>query len=176
MNRTIFIIIGLSLCLSILILNKYAFDEKEENQNLYLGKDGLLYIAGTDKLFNGIFKDTANFIIEFNVVNGVKNGIFKTYFLNGQLEKEGYIKNNKNFGEWRYYYENGQLETVGNFDENIPEGQWRSFYNTGIIKILGTYKNGKQHGAWEYYDLNGNMINIFYYEDGNFAGLEISTT
>lgn len=173
MKRKLSIILSTFIIIGILFTYENLVNKKVDNQKISLGPDGLIYIAGTDELYSGIFKDTANVIIEFTVINGIKYGSFKTYFLNGQLEKEGLIKNNKNVGEWKYYFENGQLETIGSYYENIPYGQWKSFYINGNIKTIGTYRFGKQQGAWEYYDLNGDLINIIYFDDGNYVGLEI---
>lgn len=174
MKRRLFIILSILIIIGILVIYETSFNKNVDNQKISLGPDGLIYIAGTDELYSGLFKDTANVIIEFTVINGIKYGSFKTYFLNGQLEKEGLMKNNKNVGEWKYYFENGQLETIGSFYENIPYGQWKSFYINGNIKTIGTYRSGKQQGAWEYYDLDGNLINIIYFDDGKYVGLEIT--
>ena len=174
MNRILSKILLIIIIIGIIVIYETLVNKKVDNQKISLGPDGLLYIAGTDELYSGLFKDTANVIIEFTVINGIKYGSFKTYFLNGQLEKEGLMKNNKNVGEWKYYFENGQLETIGSYYENIPYGQWKSYYINGNIKSIGSYRFGKQQGAWEYYDLNGNLINIIYFDDGKYVGLEIN--
>ena len=45
------------------------------------GEDGLIYNSHNDKLFTGTVLDTADVIIEFQVVNGKKNGTFRTLLL-----------------------------------------------------------------------------------------------
>jgi len=176
MKQKLSLILPFFVIIGILVIYETLDNNKVDNLKISLGSDGLIYIAGTDQLYSGIFKDTTNVIIEFTVINGIKNGSFKTYFLNGRLEKEGLIKNNKNVGEWKYYFENGQLETIGNYYENIPYGQWKSFYNNGNIKTVGTYRFGKQQGAWEYYNLDGNLINIIYFDNGRLVGSAIVKT
>ena len=129
-------------------------------------KDGLFYQKNSSELFTGRVIDTTDVIIEFDVVKGKKNGIFKTYYLNGQLEKSGYLNNNKNEGEWKYYYPNGQLESYGNFKNDIPEGKWEFYYKNGIKKCEGDYKKGKQKGEWIYYDDKGEIINKLFLNNG----------
>lgn len=79
------------------------------------GEDGLIYNSRNGNLFTGTIKDTADVVIEFQVVNGKKNGFFKTSYLNGQVEKFGHKVNNDNVGEWTYYYPDGQIESQGVF-------------------------------------------------------------
>jgi hypothetical protein len=169
------ITIFFTFAVTIISLLSYKYISRvDDPTKVFLGSDGLIYIAGTDRLYNGLFVDTANVIVEFYVVNGVKNGSFRTFYLSGQIEKEGFIRNDKNIGEWRYYYENGQIETIGYFHENIPYGQWKSYYENGNLKTVGKYRWGKLHGAWEEYDLDGEVTNVFYYDEGKFLGLEFN--
>lgn len=136
------------------------------------GKDGLIYNSNNDKLFTGTVLDTADVIIKFQVVNGKKNGSFKTFYLNGQVEKSGLVINNENEGKWKYYYPNGQIESEGNFEDNMPEGKWISYYENGDKKCEGMYKDGKQEGIWTYYDDHGEIISMVVYRDGEFLDLQ----
>jgi antitoxin component YwqK of YwqJK toxin-antitoxin module len=133
------------------------------------GEDGLIYNSDNGNLYTGTVLDTADVIIEFQVVNGKKNGTFTTYYLDGQVEKSGHIINNDNFGLWKYYYPDGQIESEGRYENNIPEGEWISYYPNGIKKCEGIYIHGKQEDTWRYYDLNGNTTNIILFQDGEFV-------
>ena len=53
--------------------------------------------------------------------------MMKTYYKNGQLEREGNLKNDKKEGLWRYYYENGVLEAEGYWKDGLREGLWRHY-------------------------------------------------
>ena len=135
-----------------------------------LGKDGLIYNSNNDGLYTGTIIDTADVVIEFDVVKGVKNGAFLTYYLTGQVEKYGYIKNNLNVGEWNYFYPNGQKESVGNFKQNKPDGEWISYFSNGSTKSIGSYVNGKQQGVWRFYNAEGKLENSEYYNNGLLIG------
>jgi antitoxin component YwqK of YwqJK toxin-antitoxin module len=136
------------------------------------GDDGLIYNSNNDKLFTGTVLDTADVIIKFQVVNGRKNGVFTTYYLDGQIEKSGYVVNNENIGDWKYYYPEGQLESEGSFESNVPEGKWISYYPNGNKKCEGIYKNGKQQGIWIYYNKTGKIIYNVIFQDGEFIDLQ----
>jgi len=172
MKKILLITLPIFIFLGILFISEIQRENDARRVKFTMGPDGLFYEAGTDELYSGMIIDTIDVIIEFQVVNGIKNGSFKTYFLTGQLEKEGYIENDKNEGEWKYYYANGQLEVIGSFKENLANDQWVSYYNNGNTKAIGIYKNGKQSGAWKYYDNNGELINIIYYIDGKISDVD----
>jgi len=135
------------------------------------GEDGLIYNSSDGKLFTGTVKDTADVVIEFQVVNGRKNGFFKTTYLNGKIEKFGYVINNDNVGEWKYYYPAGEIESQGSFQNNVPEGKWISYYRNGNKKCEGIYRKGKQEDVWIYYNENGDVINRIVFGDGEFIDL-----
>jgi len=136
------------------------------------GEDGLIYYAHNDKLYTGTVLDTADVIIKFQVVNGRKNGYFTSYYLDGQIEKSGFVINDENVGVWKYYYSGGQLESEGSFDDNIPEGKWISYYPNGSKKCEGDYKKGKQQGNWLYYNEKGETIYRAIFSDGEFVDLQ----
>jgi len=128
-------------------------------------KDGLFYQKNTEELYSGRVIDTADVIIEFEVSNGRKNGRFTSYFLEGGIEKDGMIINDKNEGTWKYFYYDGQLETMGDFCNNLPDGEWISFHKNGEISIKGSYRLGAQVGYWSYYDESGKLINSVLFID-----------
>jgi hypothetical protein len=140
---------------------------KEQNgRNYRIAEDGLIYKYGTNEFYTGLVIDTSDIIITFEVVNGVKNGAFITYYPNGKYEKYGMINNDQNIGEWSYFYSNGQLESIGSFKKNKPSGKWISYYRDGKIKVEGTYKDGVQDGRWSYFNSKGKLTNIFIFQNG----------
>jgi len=121
-------------------------------------RDGLLFISGQDKLFSGKIVDTvANRIIEYEVVDGKKNGEFKISSINGSVQMAGTLKDNLNQGQWRYFYPNGQLESVGHFDNNLSDGKWTWYFENGKIREIGYFKSGKKDGSWTIFDEKGNI-------------------
>jgi antitoxin component YwqK of YwqJK toxin-antitoxin module len=94
--------------------------------------------------------------IEYDVVDGRRNGIFVIYNENGNVETIGYMKDEKNYGEWKYYYPNGVLESIGIFKDDMADSVWNWYYMTGTVKQTGEFSEGKKNGEWKYYDDFGN--------------------
>lgn len=73
---------------------------------------------------------------EFYVSNKkkmIKNGFYKSYYKNGQMESEGNYTDGKQHGSWKYYYENSQLQSEGSFNNDIPTGIWKEYDEDGNL-------------------------------------------
>ncbi|MFO7526109.1 MAG: hypothetical protein R6W68_11725 [Ignavibacteriaceae bacterium] len=144
----------------LIILTVSCAINKKDNDKVWnlVMKEGLLYKDSlATEPFTGHYEGKVmGKKIEFDVVDGKKNGIFVIYNQNGNVETIGYIENEKNYGEWKYYYPNGVLESVGKFREDKPDSVWNWYYMTGTVKQTGEFSGGKKHGEWKYYDDFGN--------------------
>jgi len=132
--------------------------KKENNKIDLVNKNGLLCRPGSNVPFTG--RENARLsgrIIEYDVVEGIKNGDFKILYSDGNPQIVGQMVNNKNEGIWKYYYENLRLESEGNFKNDIAEGKWIWYYLDGKLKEQGSYVSGKRDGTWEIYDENGKI-------------------
>jgi antitoxin component YwqK of YwqJK toxin-antitoxin module len=131
--------------------------------------DGLIYLKGESLPYTGRILDTLQkkIIIEYDVVNGLKNGEFFLSNLDGIYTVYGFINNNKNVGTWHYYYDNGQLECTGAFNDDKPNGKWVWYYQNGVKKSEGIYINGKPEGKWSQYDQFGYLNLIIKYRGGD---------
>jgi antitoxin component YwqK of YwqJK toxin-antitoxin module len=130
-------------------------------------RDGLLYLQGKDELFSGKIVDTlVQRILEYEVVNGKKNGEFRITSLTGDVMMAGNIKDNLNEGLWRYYYPNGQVESAGNFEKNLSVGKWVWYFENGKIREIGYFKSGKKDGDWTIYNEEGDIARKIYFKDG----------
>ena len=133
-------------------------------------ENGVIYGSATGKPFSGRVIDTlSNKIIEYDVINGIKNGEFIIYFQNHELEIYGRMKNNKNEGKWSYFYQNGKLESEGIFKNDFPTDKWIWYYPDGATKEEGYFINGKKEGKWILYDERGNLKATFIFRDGEIV-------
>lgn len=115
-----------------------------------------------------------------NDIDGIRHGEYKSYYISGQLEKEGIYNNGlltgiyktyyengqlkcikdfdqKDFKENSYYYANGQLKTIDRYFEGELEGEHRVFYPNGNVKLIKNYIKGKKEGKVEFYYVNGQL-------------------
>lgn len=140
--------------------------EEQKLEDEIVIKDGLIYTSSDSIPYNGLIKDTVNGkIIEYEVFNGKKNGLFKIYHKNGILEMIGTIEDNLNQGKWTYYYQSGQIESEGYFKDDLPTGLWKWYHENGNLKEIGTFEKGNREGKWIFYDLDGNKIEEKYFKN-----------
>lgn len=156
---------GVALCIISFLTILGCANEPASNE--FEIREDMLFVKGQNKLFTGKVIDTvAQKILEYEVVEGKKNGQFKISYPDGSVEMVGKIKDNLNEGEWCYYYPNGQLESVGNFKNNLSEGKWIWYYESGKIKEIGFFQSGKKNGDWTVYDEKGNIIRKLFFKEG----------
>jgi len=173
MKKNLFktIIIGISvfsiLCFSLVLT---SCSKKQTNTNNLVKRNGLLYKSGSNVPYSGREKSKVlNRIIEYDVVNGVKQGEMKIYYSEGKLQIAGQMVNNKNEGLWKYYYENFQVESEGNFKNDIPVGMWTWYYLDGKVKEKGNYVSGKRDGKWITYSDSGKSSVVKNFKDGELV-------
>lgn len=141
-------------------------DEKLTRPLVY--KNGLLFSDSLSAApFSGRHKSRMRDMkIEYEVVNGVKQGDFTIYFSNDKIQMTGKMFDNKNIGEWKYYYSSGALQTTGTFENDIPSGKWTWFQTDGRVSEEGNFLNGIRDGKWLSYDSLGKVEVIRVYKNG----------
>jgi antitoxin component YwqK of YwqJK toxin-antitoxin module len=153
--------------LLIFLVDNLYFNSSDRYKIVVTDKD-LIYSEDNSVPFTGKMQDTLDnkLIMEFNVVNGLKQGEFILLTMDGNFAVKGFMNKNKNDGNWKYYYENGQLECTGDFDNDKPTGKWIWFYKNGLTKCIGTFINGKPDGQWRKYNEDGFTCRIINYHSG----------
>ena len=143
--------------------------DKEKLSNPLVLKNGLLYSDSLSTTpFTGRYKSRMRDMkIEYEVVDGLREGDFIVYFPNDTIQMIGKIKNNKNSGEWKYYYPNGALETSGFFEDDLPNGKWTWYNEKGRVLEEGNLLNGNRDGKWNSYDSTGRLNIVRIYKDNN---------
>lgn len=151
-NKSILLLFG------ILLLLFSACSKNEVPESTLEMRDTLIYKKGETKPYTGHEKALIqDKVIEYDVVDGIKQGDFKLYYSNGNVQIEGEVKDNKNIGEWKYYYESGEIESKGLFEEDKPKGEWTWYYPSGKIKEHGNYFEGNRIGTWQQFDESGEV-------------------
>ena len=132
--------------------------------------DNVIFMGESETPFTGLITDTLdNRIIEYQVVNGLKNGSFTCYYMSGQIAYKGNIVNNRNEGTWTYYFEDGKIESTGDFVNDKAAGTWKWYYPNGKVKEVGNFNDGEKNGIWEKYSLEGQLISIVTFWHGKIV-------
>jgi TonB family protein len=89
---------------------------------------------------------------------GKRNGEFKFYYDNGQINCTGSYSNNKRVGKWVYYYENGHLKQVVLFPQTDNELDFRvgEYYDRNGLQLV---KNGT--GKWTNDSIHAGVFDPF---------------
>jgi antitoxin component YwqK of YwqJK toxin-antitoxin module len=123
------------------------------------------YING--ELFNGILYTSFDSVIndssiktkeEFNVVDGKKEGFYKSVYESGNIEIKCNYRNGKKEGVWKKWFKNGTLKYEGTYKNGQKDGILKSWYSNGNLSFINTYKNGKRHGLCKNYSKTGSGL------------------
>lgn len=102
---------------------------------------------------------------------GLFQGKWEYYYLDGNLKSKGEYKDGKKYGKWTYYFTNGNVEQEGFFDKNGNyTGEWKWYYENGNLLRKEEYRRGKREGFLEEYSINGELITKGEYFDGEKEG------
>lgn len=140
------------------------FERFHENGNISVrGQFYKDYAVGEWSYYNyyGQIKSTKNFNDE-----GELEGVYITYFDNGELDSKSNYKDGMLDGYYEEYYQNGQMYCQGNFEDDQRVGLWAYYWKDGSLKSEYYYINGEVVGMVKTYDEKG-VLNeeIQYYED-----------
>jgi antitoxin component YwqK of YwqJK toxin-antitoxin module len=76
----------------------------------------------------------------------------------GKIKMEGALVNGKRNGLWKSYYPNGVTWSETSFRNGIADGETRTYYKNGNLRYDGANKNGEKMGEWNWYDSSGVFI------------------
>lgn len=143
------------------------------SKNIML-KKGLICLIDDGEPYTGKIHDViSSQVLEYDVVDGIKEGNFSVYSEAGKILISGRMKNNKNDGHWLYYYPDGQLESQGYFKDDNTSDEWFWYFPDGRLKATGYYLKGKKDGLWRNYDENGKVVSEEVYRNNvKTAGME----
>ena len=169
---TVFIFFELIIIILLIVVLVNTTSRINTSKNI-LTKDGLIYKSSESVPYTGHILDTLDnkVIIEYDVVNGKKEGAFYVSTLAGIFTIYGFISDNKNVGNWKYFYDSGQLQCTGNYDNDLPTGKWKWYYKNGLEKSEGIFVKGKREGKWIEYDEKGSPIKIINYNNGDVLSM-----
>ncbi len=115
------------------------------------------------------YYEDGNLSREFQVnKKGEKNGFFKQYHNNGELQVEvSYTDGVQNGGTVVSFYSNGVKAREANLKKgSILDGPFKNYYESGSLKMEGAYKNDVLDGESKSYYENGNINEIAYSKYG----------
>lgn len=166
MMRTISIAL-IALAVLAVLFSQSMTGEKIDNISLLVERDGVFYKKFSNEPFTGEVVSGGG-----RLKNGKKEGMWETYFTNGQLSSKGSYKNGESEGLWEVYSSDGGLISKGSYKNGEREGLW-IYYLYGLPSSKINYKKGTQHGHSEYYKY-GRLTEKGSFDEGKKTGLWLS--
>ena len=82
-----------------------------------------------------------------NYENGLPNGSWKSFYNNGKIESQGFMRNGEPQGSWTYHFRSGVVESKGEFNAGKKVGIWEYYNNFG--KLIDKIDHSQLNGAEE---------------------------
>ncbi len=95
----------------------------------------------------------------------LKDGFYKRWHLNGQIEFDCNYKLNKMHGSYKKYFDNGQVEYNKSYKEDLTDGHFIRYFKNGQKMWEGEYSSGKETGDWNQWHENGQLKQLQKYND-----------
>ena len=90
-----------------------------------------------------------------NYYNGVRHGVFITYFANDSVYEKKEYKNGNLHGIYLRNYSNGKINFLTYYKDSLRHGKFYVYNNEGFPLIHGNYVHDRKDGSWIYYDDKG---------------------
>lgn len=104
---------------------------------------------------------------EGEYISSRKTGLWKKYWVNGQLKSEITFKSGRANGDYVTYFENGNIEEKSSWGGNKQTGSYEMYYPNGQLMKKKEFSNdGKSTGKVEYFFENGQVELEFTTVDG----------
>ena len=87
------------------------------------------------------------------------------YYVNDFKEVGSYTMGLKD-GVWKHYYLNGKLAFIGTYDEGEAKGKHIYYHKNGGKQLVGKYLGGERHGTWKTYNTTAEIVRTVDYKRG----------
>jgi antitoxin component YwqK of YwqJK toxin-antitoxin module len=140
-------------------------------QNKDLLQNTLLNYFSTDEDLKNVSKQFQNLNYEKYNTHIQPHGIVETYFPNSDIH-ETYMTyvNGKLNGLYQSWYINGQLWEEVNYRNGKYNGLYEEWFDNGNLFIQSHYKNGERDGLYEEWNYDGDLVKKADYVDGKLNG------
>ena len=92
--------------------------------------------------------------------NGIYYQKIDETLFTGQVDgarERGHIREGKKDGLWVSYWNNGELRAQGSYKGGKKEGPWISYQSNGEMWKKGSYSAGERDGSWVIYQSKGEV-------------------
>jgi len=101
-----------------------------------------------------------------------KQGEWKFYDVNGNIESISNFKDGKAEGETRRFFQNGNVSSISQYKDDLADGYSVEYHKNGNIAKHGNYKTDNKEGVWEKYYPDKTLESENYYIGGQAHGTQ----
>ena len=112
---------------------------------------------GQNKLHKEYYEN-GNVSSEIEMVEGILEGKALGYYESGEVQLEGFFKNDVPDGLFNQFYKDGKIKTIALFVDGKREGELKNFYENGELYSSIFYKNGIEDGDYKFYYNDGTLM------------------
>lgn len=130
-------------------------------------EDGFLYEYDRD----------GNIVTQGEYIDGYEEG--EWVLRNGEYKEVGKFSAGLKNGIWKHYYLTDVLAFEGAFANGMPEGKHTYYYENGNKRLSGKYEGGEKNKIWTRYNPDGSVLLKIQYDFGKeikLDGLTIKPT
>lgn len=121
-------------------------------------------VKSEEEVLESYANGTPRIVRTFDEADGKRQYTFeKEYFEDGNLNKEGAIKDGHRHGEWKGYYRDGNLKNTGYFKNGKRNDTTIAYYENGNVKYVGIFNNGEKTGIWKVFSEEGELTDTQVY-------------
>jgi len=127
-------------------------------------------VAVADTGFTGIkqFMSGNHVAMETTFKNGVKEGLSKSFYLNGKLRGTLWYEKGLREDSAKWYFEEGQLFRTTPYKRDTVDGIQKQYFRNGKLKARIGYKKGFRTFEFEEFDMEGKKV-------GGYPDLVVTT-
>ncbi len=103
--------------------------------------------------------------------SGMKDGVWKKYFKEGEIKETRLFKENKKEGNYLGFYKDGSKNFVFQFKNGEYSGTNRVWAKGGVLIEEATFKDGYENGVQKRWYLNGKIKSNYIIKDNRRYGL-----
>jgi antitoxin component YwqK of YwqJK toxin-antitoxin module len=104
------------------------------------------------------------------IKDGKFDGLYLTWYENGQKKNEGNYNNGEKVGKWTYWFDSGKKEKEETYKNGKNDGKVTSWFDSGKKEKEETYKNGNPDGLYLTWYENGQKKNEGNYNNYKYVG------
>ena len=95
-----------------------------------------------------IWYDDGQVKMQGEYIDGVRDGLWRSWWSDGIMRGEGRLYRNKRIGTWTMWHENGQKRIETSYDKGLTHGRSTTWDAEGNVVETGEYVRKKKHGIW----------------------------